>query len=81
MAILVHQDDNVPWNVMIVSMIPLIRDPKSEPITVPTPPVSSVPPMTAAAMASISNPRACSTNPPQEFKQKAKPARDAKKSV
>ena len=59
MAILVHQDDNVPWNVMIVSMIPLIRDPKSELITVPpTPPVSSVPPMTAAAMASISNPRA-----------------------
>ena len=45
-TILVHQDDNVPWNVMIVSMIPLISDPNSDPTTVPTPPVKSVPPIT-----------------------------------
>ena len=66
---------------MIVSMIPLISDPNSDPTTVPTPPVKSVPPITAAAIASISNPLACSTNPPQEFKQKANPANDAKNPV
>ena len=39
---------------MIVSMIPLISDPNSDPTTVPTPPVKSVPPITATAIQGIS---------------------------
>lgn len=34
-------------------MIPLISDPNSDPTTVPTPPVKSVPPITAAAIQGI----------------------------
>lgn len=77
-AILVHQEDKVPWKVMRDSMVPLISTPNKLPTTFPTPPVNNVPPMTADAIASISKPLACSTNPPQEFKQNAKPAKAAK---
>lgn len=68
-VILVHQDDRVPWNVINASIVALIRTPNSVPKTLPTPPVSSVPPMTEEAIASISKPFACSTNPPSVFKQ------------
>lgn len=80
-TILVHQDDKVPWNVIKVSIVPLIKTPKRLPITFPTPPVNKVPPITAAAMASISNPFACSTNPPVVFRQNTKPAKAARKPL
>lgn len=79
MAILVHQEDKVPWKVISDSMVPLMSTPNKLPMTFPTPPVRSVPPITAEAIASISKPLACSTKPPQEFKAKTKPAKAAKK--
>ena len=65
-----------------VEIVPLISTPKKEPITFPTPPVRSVPPITDDAMASISNPSACCTLPDMVFKQNAagKLVRFAKKS-
>ena len=53
----------------IEEMVPLIRTPKKEPNTLPTPPVRSVPPMTADEIASISRPRACETDPAMVFRQ------------
>ena len=44
-------------------MVPFISTPKKVPNTLPTPPVSSVPPMTAEEMASISSPVAWETEP------------------
>jgi len=68
-VIRVHQEDNVPWKVINASMVALIMTPNRVPTTLPTPPVSSVPPITEEAMASISKPLACSTNPPSVFRQ------------
>ena len=68
-VIRVHHDDNVPWNVMNASIVALINTPNNVPITLPTPPVSNVPPITDDAIASISKPFACSTKPPNVFKQ------------
>jgi len=56
MAIFVHQELKVPWNVMNVWISPRINTPIRVPSTYPAPPVRSVPPMTTAAMTSNSNP-------------------------
>ena len=74
-----HQLERVPCVVIRLEIVPLINTPKSVPITVPTPPLKSVPPITADAIASISRPFACSTKPAQLFRQKRKPPRPAKK--
>ena len=52
-----------PFVLTIEEMVPLISTPKKDPRTLPTPPVSSVPPMTAELMASISRPSAWETEP------------------
>jgi len=72
-VIRVHHEERVPWKVMKVSIVPLIRTPKRDPKTFPTPPVKRVPPITALAIASISKPFACSTKPEQVFRQKRMP--------
>ena len=68
-VIFVHQEDSVPWKLIKVSIVPLINTPNKLPNTLPTPPLNSVPPITAEAIASISKPFACSTNPEQVFRQ------------
>ena len=55
-----HQLDSVPWVVIRLDMVPLISTPNTVPNGVPTPPLSSVPPMTDAEIASISRPLALS---------------------
>lgn len=57
--ILLQLDKSFPLVVTSVEIVPFMRTPKSDPITLPTPPVRSVPPMTADAIAFISNPSAC----------------------
>ena len=57
--ILVHQELRVPSKEMKVWIVPSTSTPSSEPSTSPRPPVSSVPPMTTAAIASSSMPTAC----------------------
>ena len=74
-----HQLDSVPWVVIRLDMVPLISTPNTVPNGVPTPPLSSVPPMTDAEIASISRPLACSTNPEQLFRQNRKPPHPARK--
>ena len=56
MKILVHHELRVPSNVMIVWIRPSTSTPSTDPRTKPLPPVSRVPPMTTAAMASSSMP-------------------------
>ena len=73
-----HQLDNVPCVVIRLEIVPLINTPNTVPNGVPTPPLSSVPPMTAEEMASISIPFACSTKPEQLFKQNRNPPIPAK---
>ncbi len=58
-AIFVHQELSVPSKVMMVWMTPSTRTPSTVPRTYPDPPVSSVPPITTAAMASSSVPTRC----------------------
>ena len=55
-TILVHHELRVPSNEMKVWIRPEYQHPSSEPMTRPTPPDRSVPPMTVAAMASSSVP-------------------------
>ena len=78
MVILTHQEESVPWKVIKDSMVPLIKTPKRLPITFPTPPVRRVPPITEDAMASISNPLACSTKPEHVFIQNRRPPSPAR---
>ena len=68
-----HQLESVPCVVIRLEIVPLISTPNRVPNGVPTPPLSSVPPITAAEIASISRPFACSTNPAQLFIQKRNP--------
>lgn len=77
--ILDHQEERFPWKETKVSIVALISTPNNVPYTLPTPPVSGVPPITVAAIASISNPRASSTNAPVVFKQNAIPPNVARK--
>ena len=56
---LLQLERSFPFVVTSVEIVPLIRTPKSVPITFPTPPVRSVPPITADAIAFISKPSAC----------------------
>lgn len=60
---------NLPLVWTMLEIVPLIRTPKKEPITLPTPPVSNVPPITEDAIASISKPVACATLADCVFKQ------------
>ena len=76
--ILAHQLESVPWKRIKLSIVALIKTPKKVPTTVPTPPVSIVPPITADEIAPISNPRACSTKPEVVFRQNTSPPSDAK---
>ena len=46
-AMLDHELNSLPFVLTSVEIVPLISTPKNEPITFPTPPVSSVPPITA----------------------------------
>lgn len=73
-----HQLESVPCVVIRLEMVPFISTPKMVPNGVPTPPLRSVPPITADEMASISSPFACSTNPAQLFKQNKNPPQPAK---
>ena len=57
-----------PLVLTMEEMVPLISTPKKDPITLPTPPVRSVPPMTAELMASISRPVAWDTEPAMVFR-------------
>ena len=68
-AMLDQELKSLPLVFTRVEIVPLISTPKKEPITFPTPPVRSVPPITDDAMASISNPSACCTLPDMVFKQ------------
>ena len=52
-----------------VEIVPLINTPNKEPSTFPTPPVRSVPPMTAEEIASISRPVAWVVVPAMVFRQ------------
>ena len=58
MTILVHHELSVPSNEMKVWIRPSTSTPSTDPTMSPTPPESSVPPMTAAAIASSSVPTA-----------------------
>ena len=80
-TILFHHEESVPLQRIKVSIVALINTPKNEPTTVPTPPVSKVPPITAEEIASISKPRACSTNPLVVLRQNTKPANEARKPL
>lgn len=51
-----HQLESVPCVVIRLEIVPLISTPNRVPNGVPTPPLSSVPPITAAEIASISRP-------------------------
>lgn len=54
-----HHELKVPSNDRIVWIVPSTSTPSTEPSTNPEPPVSRVPPMTTAAIASSSMPTAC----------------------
>ena len=58
-AIFDQLESSLPLVCTKVVMVPMISTPKNEPITLPTQPVSSVPPITVAAIACISMPVAC----------------------
>ena len=60
---------SLPLVLTRIEIVPLIKVPKKVPNTLPTPPVSSVPPMIEDEMASISNPNACLGLPDMVFKQ------------
>ena len=60
---------SLPLDLTNVEIVPLISTPNSVPIILPTPPVSSVPPITAEEMASISKPVACVVVPHMVFRQ------------
>ena len=62
-AIRVQPELSVPLNFMIDEIVPSTSTPSSEPMTKPYPPVSSVPPIATAAIASSSMPIACSGLP------------------
>ena len=51
-----QEEASLPLNWTMEAMVPLMSTPNRVPITLPTPPVSRVPPMTEEAMASISRP-------------------------
>ena len=55
-AMFAQLERSFPFVLTSTVIVPVIRTPKNEPITLPTPPVKSVPPITADAIASISNP-------------------------
>src|SRR5690606_11383096 len=63
MAMRVHHELSVPSKVRIVLITPSTSTPRRVPNTYPEPPVSTVPPMTTAAIASSSIPTACSPSP------------------
>ena len=60
---------SLPFICTRLEMVPLISTPNREPITFPTPPVSSVPPITAEEMAFISRPVAWLVVPDMVFRQ------------
>ena len=64
-----HELASLPLVFTRLEMVPLISTPKNEPNTLPTPPVSRVPPITQEAMASISKPVAWLTLPDMVFRQ------------
>lgn len=66
---LLQLDKSLPLVVTSVEIVPFISTPKSDPITLPTPPVKRVPPITDEAIAFISKPRACCTEPDIVFIQ------------
>ena len=70
---------SLPFAFTSAEMVPLINTPKSDPMIFPTPPVRSVPPMTAEEMASISSPVACVVVPAIVFRQKQIPPIDVRK--
>lgn len=74
-----HQLERVPCVVIRLEIVPLINTPKSVPITVPTPPLKSVPPITADAIDPFQDLLPAHTKPAQLFRQKRKPPRPAKK--
>ena len=61
--ILAQLESSFPFVMTRALIVPVINTPTSVPHTFPTPPVRRVPPITAAAMASISSPFACCTYP------------------
>ena len=67
--ILGQEDASLPFVLTMDDIVPFISTPKKEPITFPTPPVSSVPPMTADEIASISSPVAWETEPAMVLRQ------------
>lgn len=58
-----------PLDFTNVEIVPLMSTPNKVPTILPTPPVKSVPPMTAEDIASISKPSACVVVPHMVFKQ------------
>ncbi|MDR8914988.1 hypothetical protein FEP75_05716 [Burkholderia multivorans] len=69
----VHHELSVPSNVISTWIVPRMPTPNTDPITYPTPPVSSVPPITVAAIASSSIPCACSPYPDSTYSVKTTP--------
>ena len=67
--IFAHELTSFPFDFTSVEIVPLISTPTSEPSTFPTPPVSSVPPITEDEIASISKPDACVVVPHMVFRQ------------
>lgn len=67
--ILAQELTNFPLVFTKVEIVPLISTPTREPSTLPTPPVKSVPPITAEEIASISRPVACVVVPHIVFRQ------------
>ena len=68
---------SLPLNLTREEMVPLIKTPNRVHTTLPTPPVSRVPPITAEEMASISRPVAWVGVPHMVFRQKHRPPRVA----
>ena len=68
-AIFAQLESSLPFVLTRVVIVPVLITPKKDPMTLPTPPVRSVPPITEDAMASISNPEACCTEPDIVFRQ------------
>ena len=72
-------DRSLPFVMTSAEMVPVMRTPTRDPQTLPTPPVSSVPPMTADAIAVISRPFAWVTAPVMEFRQNRMPPMEHRK--
>ena len=68
-----------PLKLTRLLIVPLISTPTKEPNTLPTPPVSSVPPITAEEMAFISRPSAWVVVPHMVFMQYRMPPMEHRK--